>query len=131
MSNAILIISIIGLVISLYAMIVEKRLENKKSYKPACDITNNISCTKAFSSQYSKITGISNSLIGFLFYLVLIILSVYNKSQFIFYLSFISLIPTIFLAYISFIKMKNLCLVCTAIYILNILLVIISYQAIA
>ncbi len=125
---ALQILSILGFVVSLYAYIVERKYEKDKKYKAVCDISDNMSCKKAFTSEYGKIFGISNSFIGMLFYVGLFVLTLYNFSNIIFYMSWLSFAMSVYLAYISFIKMKNFCLVCTSIYIINILLLFFSYS---
>jgi len=124
----ILIIAIIGIILSIYALYVEYKKSKNKNYQAACDISDNSSCTKAFLSSYGKILGIPNSALGIIFYLIIIILSLFNTyNNIIFYLSVISFIGSLYLAYILYFKLKNFCLVCNAIYVVNILLLIFSY----
>ena len=127
MISIIIILSIIGMLLSIYAFYIEKRVEENKKYKALCDISDKASCTKAFSSPYGKMFTIPNSLMGIIFYAVIIILALLNQTNSIFYLSILSLLITLYLAYILFIKLKNICIVCSLIYIINILLVIFSY----
>jgi vitamin-K-epoxide reductase (warfarin-sensitive) len=116
------ILSLLGALISFYAFLVERASRKNKNHKALCDLSKNISCTRAFSSRCGKIFKISNSLGGMIFY-ILILISLYtDQTQIIFYLSVLALIGSIYLAYISYIKMKNFCLVCTAIYIINLLI---------
>ena len=121
------ILSLIGLIFSLYALFVEEKKFNQKKYKPFCDLHRNISCSKAFSSKEGHVFGFSNTIIGIAFYLIILISSIYFWNDFIFYLSVLSVLFSLFLAYLSYIKMKNFCLVCTAIYIINILLLVFAY----
>ena len=123
----IIILSALGFLISVYAFYVERKLKDK-SYKAACDISEKVSCSKAFSSYYWKLFLIPNSVIGIFFYLIFIILFYLNRIDILFFLSFLSLIFTIFLAYISYFKIKNFCLVCSAIYLINLLIFIFSYS---
>ena len=123
------ILAIIGLLLSIYALYVGKK-SSEKHYKAACDINDKISCTKAFSSSYGKILGISNSVFGIIFYIIILILNALDNIQVIFYLAVISVIGSIYLAYISYIKLKILCIVCSSIYLVNILLLIFSYKII-
>lgn len=124
----ILILSFIGFLISLYAFYVERKLEKNKKYAPVCDIHEKISCKLNLSSKYSKVFKISNSLMGIIFYIIILILSIYNLNNHIFYLSLPSLIFSLYLATISFFKLRNFCLVCTPIYVINILITLISYS---
>ncbi|MEK6934972.1 MAG: vitamin K epoxide reductase family protein [Nanoarchaeota archaeon] len=119
------ILAILGFLISLYAYNVERKL-GKKGYKAGCDIRDNISCSKAFTSKYGKLVGIPNSLVGIFFYVIIFLLSYYNMTI-IFYLAILAFLGSIYLAYISYFKLKNFCLVCSAVYLVNILLLIVSY----
>ncbi len=128
--SLIITLSIIGLLLSIYASYTEMKLSKNKKHKALCDIHDKISCTKAFSSEYGKMFGVSNSLAGIGFYILLIILAFLNYQMIIFYLAIASMLATIYLAYVSFFKLKNLCIVCTLIYIVNIILLVASYLAI-
>ena len=125
---AIQITAFIGLLFSAYALYVEKKTKKSTSYKAACDISDNISCTKAFKSKYAKMAGMPNSFYGILFYILIIILTWYNNIMIILFLSVFAVIGTLYLAYISYFKLKNLCVVCTSIYLINFLLLTLSYQ---
>jgi vitamin-K-epoxide reductase (warfarin-sensitive) len=127
MVNIITLLATLGIIISSYAFYVGRRKTNNKDYKPICDINKNLSCTKAFTSQHGKILKIQNSLFGILFYTVLTFLSL-SQTRLIFILSIPALIITFYLAFISYIKMRNYCIVCSLIYIINILIFIISYN---
>ena len=70
MTFGIYIISIIGFLLSTYAFFVERKIKKSNSYKPLCDISKKISCTKAFGSKSGSLTGISNSFAGIFFYLI-------------------------------------------------------------
>ncbi len=117
--DALAIVSFFGFLLSAYAFIVERRYERDRKYRAACDLSRIISCTKAFSSRYGKLLGISNSIIGIGYYLMLSIFLVLDQKEFLIYLIFPAFFASLFLAYLSFIKMKNFCLVCTAIYLVN------------
>ncbi len=127
-NTLLLILSFLGFALSIYSFYVEKRLEKNKKYSPVCDLHDKISCKKNFTSSYAKSFSFSNSFIGIFFYLLLIILSYINIVNVIFYLSIPSLIFSIYLAYISFFKLKNFCILCSLIYIINILIAIFSYK---
>ncbi len=123
---SIYVTAVIGLVLSIYSVYVEKKYENNKSYKAVCDVNDKFSCTKAFSSRYGRLAGISNSAVGIIFYIIILALNFYNIN-YVFYLSILSFLGVIYLAYLQYIKMKNFCIVCTGIYIVNLLLLIFSY----
>ena|SRR3989344_5812375 len=126
MQKELILLAVIGFIISLYAVYVEKK-SKQKNYKPLCDINDKISCTKALNSHYGKLFKIKNSIFGIIFYLVVIILALINQIQIIFYLSIIAVLGSIYLAYISYFKLETLCIVCNLIYLINVLLLILSY----
>ncbi len=121
------ILAIIGFWLSFYAYYVEKK-SARENYKPVCDISKEISCTKAFLSRYGKLFGKSNSLFGMLFYPVIFALSSLNLFNYSFFLSIFSVLGSLYLAYISYMKLKTFCLVCTSIYLINLLLLFFSYK---
>jgi len=125
MQNAVLIVSIIGFLLSLYAVYIEHRA---KPGKAICDINEHISCTKAFQSEYGKTFGVSNAIGGLLFYVLVFVLALLNYNEYVFYLAVLSVLGSIYLGYISYAKLKNFCLVCSAIYVVNILLLVFSYS---
>lgn len=123
------ILSAFGFLLSAYAVNVERQRSLLKSYKPLCDISAHVSCTKAFFSPSGKLFfGIHNSVIGLFFYAGVYVLMLLNLFDYILYAAVFSFIGTLYLMYVSYFKMKNFCIVCTMIYVINILLLIISYQ---
>ena len=121
-------IAIIGFLLALYSKYVERKFEaSRGKYKALCDINKKVSCTKAFSSNYGKTFGISNSVWGMYFYAVVFVLSLLGYLQFIFYLAILSVIGSAYLAYILVTKVKSFCIICTGTYIVNVLLLIFSY----
>lgn len=121
------ILALIGLSLSLYAYHVEQYAGKKKNYKPLCDIRERVSCTKAFTSAYGHTLGTSNSVWGILFYLIMVLLAVFGHIQYIFLLSALAVVGSVYLAYILYTRIQTLCIICTSIYVVNILLAVISY----
>ena len=124
------ILAVIGFLLSLYAFYVEKKFEANNKYHAACDINDRVSCTKAFKSKYGHTFGISNSIFGMIFYVIVFVLLFMNFTNIVFYLSTLSLLGSIYLAYILYFKVKSFCLVCNAIYIVNILLFVFSFMSV-
>ncbi|VDO22620.1 Uncharacterized protein BM_BM605 [Brugia malayi] len=58
------VISFIGLAVSLYALYVEHNLDNDSSYRPLCDIAYYVSCSKAFQSPFANDLGVASSILG-------------------------------------------------------------------
>lgn len=123
------VFALIGLLLSAYALHTEKKASEVLSYKAICDIRDNISCTKAFTSPYGKLLGMPNSIGGLIFYALILILVFLQWFSYVFYLAILAFLGSVYLAYISYAKLKNYCVVCTAIYVVNILLLVFSYLA--
>lgn len=124
----IILFSIIGFILSLYAYFVEQKLHTQATYQPACDINDKVSCSKAFQSPYRKFLNVSNSIWGMLFYTILIIAAFLDQTKLVFGLTVLSGIVTAYLAYILYVKIRSACAVCTSIYIVNIILLILAYR---
>jgi vitamin-K-epoxide reductase (warfarin-sensitive) len=125
----ILIVAIIGLIISVYGIFVERQIQQDALYKPACDISDKISCSKPFLSPYSKMFGISNIWASALYYMLMIVLAQLNLATIAMIISSTGVIVSCIFAYILFFKIQSLCLICTSLYVVNIALAIASYYA--
>lgn len=123
----VIILAIIGLVISLYGIIVERKLQQDTHYKAACDISDAISCTRPFLSPYGKILGISNIWASALYYCVILVLTLLNFSTITFIIACAGVAISVVFAYILYFKIRSLCLICTSLYLINIALVVASY----
>lgn len=117
------VVAAAGLLVSLYAWYVERRF-GEKSYKPACDISENVSCTKAFTSRYGRLFGIPNSVLGVVFYTAMFVLAWFGYAQLVLYAAIFAMLGTLYLAYISYFVQKNFCLVCWSVYVVNIVLLL-------
>src|SRR3989338_9103875 len=114
MTLAIQIKSIIGLILSIYALYVEKKAEHEKKYVALCDFSKKSSCSKAFKSKWGKMFGVSNSIYGMGFYVFVFFLTFFGYNNYVLYLSILSFLGSVYLAYISYFKIKNFCVVCTS-----------------
>ncbi|MBW2965396.1 hypothetical protein KY363_08115 [Candidatus Woesearchaeota archaeon] len=121
--------ALIGAILSAYLIYVEQMLKRDSHYKAMCDLGNRISCTKVATSKYAYTLKISNALAGLAFYSVVILLAGLGMIQLIFYLSALAMLFSMYLGYVSFFRMKHFCLVCTATYVVNIFLLILSFSA--
>lgn len=123
----IIIFAIIGLTISIYSITVERKLAQDMNYKAACDISDSISCTRPMLSEYNKMFGISNSLAAALYYGAVIITAIINIPLLLMIVVTTGLITTCIFAYILYFKIKSICLICTSLYLINIILAILCY----
>ncbi|MFH1917299.1 MAG: vitamin K epoxide reductase family protein [Nanoarchaeota archaeon] len=124
--NTIQVLATIGILLSVYAYYVEQHARRLRSYKALCDFSSKISCTKVFTSRYSKILGVSNSLIGVVYYAIVFVLSAGGVYSVLVPLTLLGVIASIVLAYLSYFRLKKFCVVCTGTYVINIAIFITS-----
>lgn len=119
MLTAALILSLIGLPISIYSYYIEHKVKEDTNYTAACDISDKISCTKATRSKYSKTFGISNSLMGIPFYSAMAIASYCNAPSLVGVGAHAAAALSLYLGYKLVFRVKTWCLLCTALYAVN------------
>ena len=118
-----------GLLVCLYGVYVEHKVQADHTYKAACDLSDRASCTKTILSPWGKLLGISNMYVGILFYLGMIALGFLNM-QFVAYIgAVLACLASIYLAYILYTKVKTFCLLCSSVYLINIILLVITYRS--
>lgn len=117
-----LLLVMIGLGGSVYAYFLEKQLETNPAYKPACDISDRFSCVKPIKSKYAKLFGLSNGIVGIMFYALLAVSLFIGCAKCFTLLATAGLIACVWFAYILYVKIKTVCLVCTMLYVVNFLL---------
>jgi len=127
MITSIFIIAAIGLCITLYAAFIEYRLYKNPSYKPVCDLSDRVSCSKTFLSPYSKILKVSNTILGDLFYSGMMFLAWFEYTTLAWYGALSGAFASVFFAYILFFKVRTICLLCISIYLVNIALLYVTY----
>jgi len=120
----VVIIALIGLAISTYGIMVERNIQQSALYKPACDISSKISCSRPFLSTYNKMLGISNIWVSALYYCAIIVLTILNLQTITLLLTCAGVAVSAVFAYILYFKIQSLCLICTSLYIVNIALAI-------
>jgi vitamin-K-epoxide reductase (warfarin-sensitive) len=128
MNLLIVLISFIGFCISLYAYSVEATLKKDPTYKPFCNISDRISCTKPIESPYGKLMGFSNSVLGMVYYPIMALLGIIGNTISLFVLATGSLLFTLYLAFILLVKIRSLCLICLSIYAVNTLMFLVALQ---
>jgi uncharacterized membrane protein len=125
----IIVLAVIGLIISIYGIMVERKLRQDNQYKAACDISDAISCTRPMLSPYGKMLGVSNIWACAYFYIAVLAAALFKIPLLMTLLISIGLVTTIIFAYILYFKIKSLCLICTSLYFINIALAITWYLA--
>ncbi len=129
MLSMLFILAIIGCAISIYAYITEEKVKKDATFKPACDLSDRISCSRVMLSPYANMFFISNTLVGIIYYALIALLAFFNQTALIFYATVGSCLASSALAYILYFKIKSLCVVCTSIYVINIVMLLLAYKA--
>jgi uncharacterized membrane protein len=119
-----LILSALGFCISLYAYIIESKIKRDPTFKPMCDISDVISCSKPVTSPYANLFYVSNAFLGMLYYVSVALFAIFHVYSLLLIAALMACIISAILAYFLYFKIKTLCLVCTALYIINILILI-------
>ncbi len=127
MLTEVILVSGIGFLVCVYGFFIERNLKRDHDYKAACDLSDKVSCTKTFLSPWSKLFGISNIYIGMLFYASMMLLGWQSQAHLVFLGAVGACIASLFFAYILYTKIKTFCLVCTSIYVINLILLILAY----
>lgn len=134
----------LGILISVYALYVETRKHRDNKYKAACDLGENMSCSRVLTSSYSKGFGVveillgkehflnmPNCILGIVFYSMQFVVGMLWFSwvpAMLFITSVVSCAGSAYLAFVLFFVLKDLCLVCIATYVINGVLMYLNYQ---
>lgn len=131
--RALLIVITLGLLVSIYGLYVEVKHDRDHSYQPMCDISEKVSCSAAFFTEYGRGLGLLPEVISYrnpvyaiIFYptLLLVLGTGRGRLNAILFLAlaFVPVVVASYLAYILFAVLKVVCVVCISVYVLNALL---------
>ena len=124
MMTVVVIVALIGLAVSIYGINVENKLKENAQYKAACDLSNQISCSRPMLSEYNKMLGISNNWASALYYCAIIASTFMELPILPLILSIVGVAVSVVFAYILYFKIHSFCLICTSLYAINIALMI-------
>jgi len=136
--NLLLAFAALGLGASSWSSYVHYSLLTRPGYTSFCDMSDTISCTQAYLSEYGSLWGIPVALGGVFFFAIVLMLVAFargpssareNIPAYIFALSTVGLAFVLYLAWASFIQLNALCLLCTLTYISVIGIFIVSGAA--
>lgn len=122
---SIFILACIGFAISLYLYFVEQKMKSDITYKPVCDISDRISCSKVIQSPYSKLFMVSNVIVGMVYYAIVAVLALFNMSKILVIAAVGGALASCYLAYLLYFKIKSFCVMCTSLYVVNFLILVI------
>lgn len=138
------LLGFIGSMVCLYTICVEHRASRKKkdaSFNEYCDLSNRISCSAVLTSKYAYMMGnlfnlpdshplnLSNSHYGLLYYTFIMLfpyLPIPYANWVLIALTAGSIIFSVVLSYCMFVLLKNICLMCIAIHVINVALFFIA-----
>ncbi|MCX5925457.1 MAG: hypothetical protein NT124_04175 [Candidatus Dependentiae bacterium] len=122
-----IILSLIGLTLSLYAYSIEQKIKNNHAYAAACDLNDYVSCSKPIISGYGSLFGITNSVAGMIFYVGILLLALLGMHTYLFWAAVAACCASVVFAFILFFKVQALCLICISIYAINGLLLWVNW----
>jgi len=112
--------SAIGTIVSIYALYVADRARHDPEYDALCDISPGISCSKVLTSEWSYLFyGMPHSIIGVLYYAAQLFILGYIPNAVLFYSCFLSVLFSAGLIYVLAAFLKEFCMVCAAIHLIN------------
>jgi vitamin-K-epoxide reductase (warfarin-sensitive) len=132
-----------GLFLSIYAIYIEHQITQNEDFVALCDINQEISCSKALSSDYKYIFSALNLIssdslfnrlnceYGILFYIFIFVAYQLSKKYpifktFLLLSTSFGMVLSVVLAYVMITILKTLCLICIATYLTNLLLLLIA-----
>eukprot|EP00735_Rhodelphis_limneticus_P003184 TRINITY_DN1452_c0_g1::TRINITY_DN1452_c0_g1_i1::g.27195::m.27195 TRINITY_DN1452_c0_g1::TRINITY_DN1452_c0_g1_i1::g.27195 ORF type:complete len:144 (+),score=26.66,sp/Q6TEK3/VKORL_RAT/39.57/8e-26,VKOR/PF07884.9/5.4e-27,SPC25/PF06703.6/12,SPC25/PF06703.6/29 TRINITY_DN1452_c0_g1_i1:55-486(+) len=116
-----------GFSLSAYALYVEHKKSANPFYEAGCDLSEWISCSKVFTGEYGHIFYLPNAAYGTMFYPIMLLLNARGYKKMVLYLSVLACLGSLYLGYILAFVLRDLCIVCTSIYVINFFLLILNY----
>lgn len=129
MFSVIILLCLIGIGISIYTYLLEQKIKKNPNHKAGCDISDRASCTKPMKSKYANLFYFSNSLVALAYYVLIIILTLLNVPMLLLVASIIGALVTCVFAYLLYFKIKTLCILCTSLYLINFLILILAIKS--
>ncbi|XP_047469780.1 vitamin K epoxide reductase complex subunit 1-like [Penaeus chinensis] len=142
-----MVLCLLGVALSLYALYVEFLKEADENYEAMCDINSYISCSKVFTSKYGRGFGIvgeylgkdhimnqPNSIPGIMFYILILALGEIRSptaAKIQRGLVFTSNFMSLYLAYLLYFILHDFCIVCVSTYIVNFLLTLCAFHRVS
>jgi len=110
----------VATLVSLYALYIEYRVHQDSDYDAFCDISPSISCSKVLTSEWSYLFfGVPNPVFGLLYYAGIFFFLKYIPNAMLVFFCVLSVIFSSLLIYVLAVILKDFCLVCAAIHVVN------------
>ncbi len=129
-------ILVMALLTSLYLLHHDLEIATGYQIGPSiCSFNEFFDCDTLSKSPYSKFLGLPVSVYGSVFYGMLLLLTFFYRREedrgslrcSVLLLSFLSLIPSVYLAYVSYFVLGKVCLFCSFLYLLNVFLFFLTF----
>lgn len=98
----------------------------RTGYRALCDLSDHVSCTRAFTDERGRLLGFHNATLGAIYYLLISVFALLELTGVLVLISLLGVVASAYLAYVSYWRMRNFCVVCTAVYLVNIALLVLS-----
>jgi uncharacterized membrane protein/protein-disulfide isomerase len=126
--QALIALSVLGLVASCAALYVHYRLLTEPGYSSFCDISETVSCQQVFASEYGTVAGVPVAAGGAIWSALVLMLSAWGMRKpaseeasraagYVFLLSTVGLAAVFYFAYASFFVLRQACPLCLAMYV--------------
>ncbi|MFH0776643.1 MAG: vitamin K epoxide reductase family protein [Patescibacteria group bacterium] len=119
----------LGLLLSLYTLYLHWQSKRAENYKAACDLSDRMSCMKSIRSAEGKMFGLPNGVYGIGFYAAIGVATLSEFQNYLWPLAIIGMLFSVYFGYQLYFKVKTFCVVCTSIYLINLLLLIFAWRA--
>lgn len=129
MTVPVVLLAVCGLLLSVWALLIATRYRRSMRYTPWCDFSEQVSCSRAFTSRYSRTLRIHNAWFGIIAYPVVAWIAIIGRPLELLIAGSLLVLASASLAYISFVKMRNYCLVCIGVYAVNLAIFLLALTA--
>jgi uncharacterized membrane protein/protein-disulfide isomerase len=148
-----LVFALLGLAASVSSSYVHYQMLTDPTYTSFCDVSATVSCTEAYSSRYGSFLGVPVAILGAVFFTVVLLMVALapkprliqagkkvraaeaagvageNVPAYVFALSAIGLVFTVYLAWASWFQLRAFCLLCATSYVAVVGLFVVSWKA--
>jgi len=131
MISSCVILAVLGFLISLYTYRTEEKIKTDPSFKPFCDISDRISCSKVVTSPYAKLFLVSNSVAGMAYYVFVAVVAALRYNHLLLAATIGGCAVSAVLAYILFAKIRTVCVLCISLYLVNVALLVCVIRAVS
>ena len=148
-----LVFALLGLGASVTSSYVHYHMLTDPTYTSFCDVSATVSCTQAYLSRYGSFMGVPVAILGAVFFTVVLLMVALapkprlipagkkvraaeaagvageNVPAYVFALSAVGLVFTLYLAWASWFQLRAFCLLCAASYVAVVGLFVVSWRA--